>query len=188
MILVASISACSPGAHVPQADKAAVITPSPCPIGAGKEVWDVYAAECVLGLFHQSIVLPELGPEYLPGSYQINTPAAPTQLVATYFRRTVSSNLPSRVDVLINPIGTNRFGPLDQSVSVADVAVFPAAPDRENDRERYYWEEGGWWYTLKVTGGKPSEREAALRIVEGIIRAGPSHSGPSEGDLTATAS
>ena len=56
-----------------------------CPIGVTTDVLSNYTPECVRSLFHNNIRLVDPGEEYLSPAFEINTPANPLQLVATYY-------------------------------------------------------------------------------------------------------
>jgi hypothetical protein len=113
-------------------------------------------------LFHGQIKLPSIAAGYASPSFAIYTPANPQQLVATY--PASDGNHDNYLDVEINPLGTNRFGPIIEETEIAGVNV-AVAETPSNDRRRYYWSWNGWQYTLEAPVGTTANQQMIRSIL-----------------------
>jgi len=132
-----------------------------CPSGVDEEVLGTYTPDCVRDLFHGAIRLVEPGDRYYPASFNISTPASPHQLQAVYGSKTHNESEVVRLNI-DPPDVLPLFAPTEE-VRIGQLVVEIAASD--SNRMFFYWQQGGWRYTLEVPVASESDREAALDLI-----------------------
>lgn len=156
-VLASVTGACQGGEH---ASDELIATLTACPYGVDEEVLSSYDPDCVRELFRGEIVLIEPDARYRTPSFNIFTPAVPTQIKAVYGARDGDEDNLLRFDV-DPPDVLPLFIATDEAQVGSIVVGIASSPD---GREHYYWQLNGWRYSLDVP---PSEidRDAALELI-----------------------